>query len=177
MTLFDPASGLPLALALRIGTIGATLLAARRQHVALPRGVPRIRDRLRRHRPDGGRRAVGGIRPCTACSSLHRASGFRFHVYGGRALRVVPRRPFRCWRYRSRSSASDTSAILTSIRRSVFIGVAFNLLLGAVELVFAADDVDHVPVRVGADDAGDRGARGDRTRRARKPARRRTCIW
>ena len=41
-----------------------------------------------------------------------------------------------------------------------------------VEVVFVADGVDRVPVRLGTDDAGDGGARRDRTRGAREPARR-----
>ena len=71
---------------------------------------------------------------------VHRASGFSLALYDRRAVGVVPPGPRPSWPFRSRSSASDTSAIRTFSRRSVVLGAAFNVLLGAVELVFAAGD-------------------------------------
>ena len=61
--------------------------------------------------------------------------------------------------------------------RSVFLGIAFNVLLFSVELVFVAGRRDCVPVRLGADDAGDGGAGRDRVRESSRRAGRPICTW
>ncbi len=61
--------------------------------------------------------------------------------------------------------------------RSVFLGIGFNVLLGAVEIVFVAADVDRLPVRLGADDARDRGAGRDRARRSSRRAAPPISTW
>ena len=61
--------------------------------------------------------------------------------------------------------------------RSVFLGIAFNVLLLSVELVFIAGRRDRIPVCLGADDAGDRGAGCDRARESARRDGRPTCTW
>ena len=141
MTPLDAADGLSAALVLRIGRDRASR--------CWPRDDPRVarqvaflglRPRVHRDVPDGRARAAHGRRPCTACWLVHQASGFAltYTVDGLSAWFLVV------------LSVLAVPIAIFSIgyvgqphlsRRSVFIGVAFNVLLGALELVFAADTV------------------------------------
>src|SRR5438034_10148908 len=76
MTVFDPAGGLPVALAIRIGTIAATLLAARRRSLAcriafLGSAIASIVTGLTAAAVLQGASVQGVL-------LLHRASGFAF---------------------------------------------------------------------------------------------------
>ena len=138
MTGFDPAIGLPAALALRVGIVAATLLLWRQRRVA-------------RHVAFLGSAAaslvtgllaadvlLAGV-PLAGAGFVHEASGFRlaYAVDGLSAWFLLV------------LSLLGVPIALFSIgyvgyphfqRRSVFLGVAFNLLLLAVELVFTAAD-------------------------------------
>jgi Ni,Fe-hydrogenase III small subunit/NAD-dependent dihydropyrimidine dehydrogenase PreA subunit len=139
MTLFDSAGGLPMALALRIGIIVVTLLLSRQRQVA--RQVAFLGSAL-----------ASGVTWLTAANVLragssvhgvllvHEASGFvlTYTVDGLSAwflvvlsVLAVPIALFSLG-YVGLSNFS---------RRSVFIGAAFNILLGALETVFVADGV------------------------------------
>lgn len=139
MTLFDPASGLPVALALRLGTIAATLLAARRPTVAcrvafLGSVIASLVTGLTAAAVLRGDSSVHGV------LLLHRASGFAF-TYAVDGLSA--------WFLMVLSVVAAPIAIFSIgyvghphfIRQSAFLGVAFNVLLGALEVVFAADGV------------------------------------
>ena len=138
MRLFDPASGLPLALALRLVTIAVTLLAGRRPTLA--RRVAFI-----------GSAIASVVTGMTAAATLyagaplhgvllvHRASQFSLsYTVDGLAawflavlsILAVPISVF------SIGYVADDRLR----HRSAFIGVAFNALVGAIELVFAAGD-------------------------------------
>jgi hydrogenase-4 component B len=136
---FDSAIGLPTALALRLAIVVATLLLWRRTHAA--RHVAFLGS--------AGASLVTGLLAAGVLASgasvdgagfLHDPSGFRlsYAVDGLSAWFLLV------------LSLLGIPIALFSIgyvgfpplqRRTVFLGVAFNLLLGAVELVFAAADV------------------------------------
>jgi hydrogenase-4 component B len=138
MTPFDPGAGLRLALALRIGVIALTLLAARR--AALCRLVAFIGSALASlvtaatavAMLQGGASSHGEL-------FLHRASQFSlgYRIDGLSAWFLI---------------VLSTLAIPIAIfsvgyfahghfdRRSPFVGATFNVLIGAVELVFVASD-------------------------------------
>ncbi len=138
VTGFDPTIGLPAALALRLGIVAVTLLLWRRNHAArhvaflgsaaasLVTGLLAV-DVL-----------LSGV-PIDGAGFVHEASGFKL-AYAVDGLSA--------W-FLMVLSLLAVPIALFSIgyvgyphfrRRSVFLGVAFNLLLGAVELVFAAAD-------------------------------------
>jgi hydrogenase-4 component B len=139
MLLFDPASGLPAALALRIGIMALTLLTARRA-------------RLARQIAFLGAALASGVTAFTAAGVLqtgralhgaafvHAASGFAltFTIDGLSA-----------WFLTVLSVLAVPIALFSTgyigqshfNRRSAFVGIAFNILLGALEIVFAADGV------------------------------------
>ena len=138
MTLFDPASGLPVALALRIGTIVATALAARRHDVAcrlafLGSLIASVVTCVTAAAVLRGDTSVHGV------LLLHRASGFAL-TYAVDGLSA--------WFLIVLSIVAAPIAIFSIgyvghphfLRQSVFLGVAFNVLLGALEVVFAADE-------------------------------------
>jgi hydrogenase-4 component B len=138
MTLFDPDAGLRLAFALRIGIIALTLLAARR--TALGRWVAFSGSALASLVTAASAAAMlqtGASRHGELL--LHRASQFAltYTVDGLSAWFLI---------------VLSTLAIPIAIfsigyftgghfaRRSAFVGATFNLLVGAVELVFVAGD-------------------------------------
>ena len=136
MTLFDPASGLPARS--RSDGFQVTLLVSRRNRVA--RRVAFLGSAIASLIT--GLIAVHVLRsgsPVHGVLLVHRASGFSLsYTIDGLSAWFLLFSP--SWRPRSPSSASATSAIRTSDP----VGVhrrAFNVLLGAVELVFAAGDV------------------------------------
>ncbi len=139
MTPFDPASGLPAALALRIGIIAVTMLAWRRTGVArqvafLGSAIASVVTGLTAADVLHGGSSVHGV------LLVHRASGFSL----GYAMDGLT-----AWFLVALSVVALPIAVFSIgyighshfRQRSVFIGVAFNVLLGAVEVVFAADDV------------------------------------
>ena len=139
MTLFDPASGLPVALALRIAISAVTVLMSRRTTVA--RMVAFLGSAIASVMT--GLMAVHVLRTGSAVQGLlftHRASGFSL----GYAVDGLS-----AWFLLVLAVLATPIAIFSTgyvghhhlRERSAFIGVAFNLLLGAVELVFAAGDV------------------------------------
>lgn len=138
MMTFDPGSGLSAALALRIGIIAVTLLASGRSRMAraaafLGAALASVMTGLvAAYVLTAGSSAHGVL-------LVHRASGFSltFAVDGLSAwfllvlsVVAVPIALFSIG-YVGRAHFS---------RRSVFLGVAFNVLVGAVELVFTAAD-------------------------------------
>ncbi len=138
MTPFDPASGLPAALALRIGIAAATLLMGRRS--AMARQVAFIGSAIAS--VVIGLAAVGVLRGGASIHGVllvHRASGFSLG-YTVDALSA--------WFLLVLSVLAVPIAVFSigyvgrgHLRgRSAFVGAAFNVLLGAVELVFAAGD-------------------------------------
>jgi hydrogenase-4 component B len=139
VTLFDLASGLPLALALRIGFAAATVLAAPRRGVArrvafLGSAVASLVTGL-----VAARFLVTGT-PVNGVLLVQSASGFSlgYSIDGLSA-----------WFLLVLSVVAVPIAIFSLgyvggphwSRRSVFLGVTFNVLLGAVELVFVANDL------------------------------------
>ena len=137
VTGFDPAISLPSALALRVGIIAATMLLWRRRRVARhvaflgSAAASLVTGLLAAHVLLAGV-PVGG-------SFVHQASGLRlaYAVDGLSAWFLVV------------LSVLAIPIAVFSIgylgyphfrSRAVFLGVAFNLLLGTVELVFAAAD-------------------------------------
>jgi hydrogenase-4 component B len=138
MTPFDPASGLPVALALRLVTIAVTLLAGRRHTVA--RRVAFIGSAIAS--VVTGMTAAAALyagRPLHGVLLVHRASQFSLsYTLDGLAawflavlsILAVPIAVF------SIGYVADDRLR----HRSAFIGVAFNALVGAIELVFAAGD-------------------------------------
>ena len=139
MTLGDPAGALPLALAIRITVVAATLLLWRHNRAA--RQVAFVGSAL----ASGVTGAMAAAVLSTSSSLtgvffLHRASaislGFSVDGLSAWFLLVL--------------SMLAVPIALFSIgyiahppfdRRSAFIGAVFNVLLGAVEMVFAAGDV------------------------------------
>ena len=88
--------------------------------------------------------AVQVLRSGTPVSGVlfaHQASGFSLGVFDRRIVGVVSSGSLPSSPFRSRSSVLDTSEAPHWSRRSVFLGVTFNVLLGAVELVFVAGDL------------------------------------
>lgn len=139
MTPFDPATGLPTALALRIGIIAVTLLASR--HGRAARQVAFL-----------GSAIASVVTFLTAADVLHGGSSlhgvFLVHQASGFALTYTVD-GLSAW-FLAVLSVLAVPIALFSIgyighphfsRRSVFIGVAFNALLGALEIAFAADGV------------------------------------
>ena len=137
MTPFDLASALPFALALRIGIVAVTVLAAPRRGVALRvaflGSVAASRHRCgRSSRVKPGRRERRAVR--------HHASGFSlgYSIDGLSA-----------WFLLVLSVVAIPIAIFSLgylggphwSRRSAFLGASFNVLMGAVELVFVANDL------------------------------------
>src|SRR5437016_1932151 len=130
MTLLDPASGLPVALALRTGISVATLLMSRRP--ALARRVAFLGSAIASVMT--GRMAVHVLRTGSAMQGVllsHRASGFslEYAIDGLSAWFLVV------------LAVVAAPIAIFSIgyvghhhlrERSVFLGVTFNLLLGAV---------------------------------------------
>ncbi len=138
MAPFDPANGLPAALAIRFGIVAVTLLASRHNRIA--RQVAFL-----------GSIAASLVTALTAANVLytgasahgvlflHRASGFSlgFAIDGLSA-----------WFLLVLSLVAAPIALFSigyvghpHLRaRSAFVGAAFNVLVGAVELVFAAGD-------------------------------------
>ena len=138
MTLFDPATGLPVALALRLGIASATLLVSRRSSAA--RRVAFLGSAIVSVLI--GLMAVHVLRtgsPVHGILLTHRASGFSlgYTVDGLSAwfllVLAVLAAPIAIF---SIGYVGDRHLR----ERSAFIGVAFNVLVGAVELVFAAGD-------------------------------------
>ncbi len=139
MTPFDLTDGLPAALVLRIGVIAVTLLASRRTHVArhvafLGSATTSIVTFLTAAQVLRAGSSVHGV------LAVHQASGFvlTYTVDGLSAwflmvlsVLAVPIAVFSIG-YIGQSHLS---------RQSVFVGVAFNVLLGALEIVFAADSI------------------------------------
>jgi hydrogenase-4 component B len=138
LTPFDPADVVPAALLLRLGTIAITLAVARRKTTA--RLTAFVGSALASVL--SGATAVHVLRTGSALRGVllvHRASGLSFG-YSVDALSA--------WFLLVLSLLAAPIAVFSigylghgHLRaRSVFIGVAFNLLLAAVELVFAAGD-------------------------------------
>jgi hydrogenase-4 component B len=139
MTPFDPATGVPVALVLRVAIIAVTMLAVRRPLVA--RRVAFLGSAL-----------ASGAAALTAAHVLrvgvpihgllfaHHASGFAL-TYAVDGLSA--------WFLLVLSIAAAPIAVFSIgyvghsqfSPRSVFIGVGFNVLLGALEIVFTADGV------------------------------------
>ncbi len=138
MAPFDQAGGLPVALAVRLGVIALTLLASRRKGIA--RQVAFVGSALASLVT--GILAAGVLRsgvPAEGVLFVHQASGFALgYAVDGLAA----------WFLLVLSLVAAPIAIFSIgyvahpplSRQSVFLGVAFNLLVGAVELVFAAGD-------------------------------------
>ncbi len=139
MTPFDLASGLPLSLGLRIGIAVVTVLAARRQDVArrvafLGSATASLATGLVAAQVLGTGTRVKGV------LYLHQASEFSlgYSIDGLSA-----------WFLLVLSVVAVPIAFFSLgyiggphwSRRSAFLGVMFNVLLGAVELVFVADDL------------------------------------
>jgi hydrogenase-4 component B len=138
MTSFDPGAGLRLAVALRIGVIALTLLTARR--AALCRLVAFVGSALASLVTAATAAAMlhGGA-PSRGELFLHRASQFSlgYNIDGLSAWFLI---------------VLSTLAIPIAVfsigyfahghfdRRSPFVGATFNCLIGAVELVFVAND-------------------------------------
>jgi hydrogenase-4 component B len=139
MTPFDPADGLPAALAFRIGIVAVTLLLSRRSRVA--RLVAFLGSAMAS--VVTGLTAADVLRVGSSVHGVllvHQASGFAltYTVDGLSAwflvvlsVLAVPIAIFSIG-YIGHSHFSG---------RSVFIGVGFNVLLGALEIVFAADGI------------------------------------
>jgi hydrogenase-4 component B len=136
---FDLANGLPVALALRIAIIVATLVAARRQNLArrvafIGCALASIVTGLTAAAVLSGGSVVRGV------LLVHQASGFSLgYAVDGLAA----------WFLAVLSLLAVPIAIFSLgyvghppfRNRSTLIGAGFNLLIGAVELVFVADDV------------------------------------
>ncbi len=138
MTPFDPAGGLPAAFALRLGTIAVTLLVSRQN--AWARRVAFL-----------GSAIASLITGLTAADVLHASASVRgvlfVHQASGFSLGYTVD-PLSAWFLVVLSVLAAPIAFfsigyighLHLGHRSAFVGVAFNALLGAVELVFAAGD-------------------------------------
>jgi hydrogenase-4 component B len=135
----DPSIAFPAALLLRLSVAGATLALSRRP--ALARRVAFLGSAIASLATGllaGG--VVFGGAPVEGTLFLHRVSGLSL-TYAVDGLSA--------WFLLVLSFLAVSIAIYSIgyvahpslSRRSVFLGVAFNLLLGAVELVFAATDV------------------------------------
>jgi hydrogenase-4 component B len=139
MTSFDPQHGLPLALALRIATVVITLLAVRRDGMA--RRVAFVGSAIASVVTGLSAAAVlhAGV-PAHGVLLVHRASQLAFsYTIDGLAA----------WFLVVLATLAGPIAIFSLgyiahdhfRHRSAFVGAAFNVLLGAVELVFVASDV------------------------------------
>jgi hydrogenase-4 component B len=139
MTPFDLTDGLSAALVLRVGVMAATLLASRRTHVArqvafLGSAMASIMTFLM------AAHVLRAGSPVHGAWLVHQASGFAL-TYTVDGLSA--------WFLAVLSILALPIAIFSigyvgqsQLRgRSVFIGIAFNVLLGALEIVFAADTV------------------------------------
>ena len=133
-----PGDGLPLALAIRLGVIALTLLAARR--LAAARRIAFIGSALASAASGvAAARVLGGAGATQGTLVTHGASGFAL---------TYAIDPLAAWFLLVLAVAGAPIAIFSIgyaatahfDRRSVFLGVAFNVLLGAVETVFAAND-------------------------------------
>ena len=139
MTPFDIANALPFALALRIGIAAVTVLAAPRRGVALRLALlgsvaASLATGVAAVHVLSGDAAVNGV------LFVHRASGFTlgYSIDGLSA-----------WFLLVLSVVAIPIAIFSLgylggphwRRRSAFLGASFNVLMGAVELVFVADDL------------------------------------
>ncbi|RPI55503.1 MAG: hypothetical protein EHM55_07650, partial [Acidobacteria bacterium] len=139
MTLVEPSSVLPIALALRMLVVAATLVLWRRRHLA--RQVAFVGSALASVVTGSVAVAVLQARaPVNGTLLVHRASaialGYSIDGLGAWFLLVL--------------SMLAVPIAIFSIgyiahppldRRSAFIGIGFNVLIGAVEVVFAASDV------------------------------------
>ena len=139
MTPFEPASGLPAALALRMGIIAVTVLAARRTSMArqlafLGSAIASVITGLT------AAAVLQGGSPVHGVLLVHRASQFALtYTVDGLAA----------WFLLVLSLLAVPIAVFSVgyvghphfQRSSVFLGVAFNALLGAIEVVFVAGDV------------------------------------
>src|SRR6266540_6362369 len=134
----DPASGLPVALALRLGISVVTLMIADRDRVA--RRVAFVGSAIAS--VITGRTAVHVLRGGGTAQGVllaHHASGLTL----GYSIDELS-----AWFLLVLAAVAAPIAVFSlgyvghgHLReRSAYIGVAFNLLLGAVELVFAAGD-------------------------------------
>ena len=139
MTPFDIAHALPFALALRIGIAAVTVLAAPRRGVALRlaflgSAAASLATGVAAVHVLGGDAAVNGV------LFVHHASGFSlgYSIDGLSA-----------WFLLVLSVVAIPIAIFSLgylggphwSRRSAFLGASFNVLMGAVELVFVANDL------------------------------------
>jgi hydrogenase-4 component B len=138
MTLFDPEHGLPIALTIRLAVIAIALVSA--QRAVLSRQVAFLGSALA-----SVVTALTGAYVLYAGSSVH---GTLF-VHGASRLSLTYAVDgLSAWFLLVLSILAITIAIFSIgyvghphyRRRSVFLGVAFNVLLGAVEMVFTADD-------------------------------------
>jgi hydrogenase-4 component B len=139
VTPVDLATGLPVALALRIGIAAVTVLTARRRGVArrvafLGSAVASLVTGV------VAAQVLGTGTPLNGVLFVHHASGFSL-VYSIDGLSA--------WFLLVLCVVSVPIAVFSLgylggphwSRRSVFLGVTFNVLMGAVELVFVAGDV------------------------------------
>ena len=135
----DPARGIPAAMAIRLATIAVTLVLARRPRLARPVAfvgslVASILTGLT------ATAVLTGAPPPHGTLFVHAASGFAFtySLDGLSAWFLIVlatiAAPIALY-------SVDYAAHLAGDRRSVFLGVAFNILLAAVELVLVADGV------------------------------------
>lgn len=139
MTLFDLATSLPLALALRVGIASLTVLAAHRRGVA--RRVAFVGSVVVSLATGGiAVRVLATVTPVNGVLFVHQASGLSLgYSIDGLAA----------WFLLVLSVVSIPIAIFSLgylagphwSRRSAFIGATFNVLIGAVELVFVATDL------------------------------------
>ena len=138
MTPFDPAYGFSAALALRMGTVAVTLLLARQRTAA-------------RHIAFVGSAIASVIVGATALAVLRGAAPIQGVVLAHRASGLslgYTVDPLSAWFLLVLSALAAPIAVFSIGylghgrlgERSAFIGVAFNVLLAAVELVFAAGD-------------------------------------
>jgi hydrogenase-4 component B len=138
VTPFDLASGLPVALALRLGIAALTVLTARRRGLArrvafLGSAVASVVTGVMAAQVLGTGTSVNGV------LFVHQASGFSL-VYAIDGLSA--------WFLLVLSVVAVPIALFSLgyvgsahwSRRSVFLGITFNVLMGAVELVFVASD-------------------------------------
>jgi hydrogenase-4 component B len=135
----DPALGIPVAMVVRLATIVMTLALARRPRAARP--VAFVGSLLASLTTGVAAGAVlAGGSPPQGTLFVHDASGFAmtYRLDGLSAWFLVVlstvAAPVALF-------SIDYAAHLAHDRRSVFLGVAFNILLAAVELVLVADGV------------------------------------
>ena len=138
MTPFDPENGLPIALMIRIAVIAIALVSARRGSLA--RQVAFLGSALA-----SVVTALTGAHVLYAGSSVHGA--WLVHRASGLSLTYAVD-GLSAWFLLVLSTLAIPIAIFSIgyvghphyRRRSVFLGVAFNVLLATVEMVFTADD-------------------------------------